>query len=453
MRLLRAPGWLAIAVWLAAATPATAADSIGWNRREGRVDADVRSWPLSRTLQAIRSATGWQIYVEPDTEHATTVQFRGLEPAEALRRLLGDLNFALLPQVDGPSKLFVYRHSVGAATQAVAATPRRKPTPIRNELLVTVKPSGHLPPALEGRVVARLDAAGAYRLRFDDERAARKARADLEHDGDVASIETNVEIAPPAVLEPLSMSSPAPLGLVPDVSPSSDKVVIGLVDGAVQRDAPMLGGFLQPSIELVGDWQPPAGEITHGTAMAQTILDGVALALEGQPNASRAVPISILPIDVYAGSETTNSFDVARGIYEALTNHANVVNLSLAGDSDSALIGQMIGLATDHGVLVLAAAGNTPGTAPMYPAADPGVIAVTAADANGGVASWADHGAFVNAMAPGMNVVYLGDTAWLGTGTSFSTGRVSGWAAGFMATAGPTSAAARQQTLMRWALP
>ena len=445
--------WIAIALWLGAAAPVMAADTVTWNRQSGRVDADIAAWPLPRVLQVIRSRTGWQIYVEPDTEHTVTARFEGLKPADALRRLLGDVNFALLPQTDGPPKLFVYRHSVDAATQLVRTSEEGRSKPIENELLVILKPGiGGLPKHLEGRVVARLDAIGAYRLRFADGAAARKARAELEKDGDVASMETNLEIAPPAILEPLSMSSPPPFGLQPDVSPSADRVLVGLIDTAVQGDATFLKNFLQPGVALLGDYQPPADQITHGTAMAETILDGIARALQERGDGSGKVPVSILPVDVYGGAETTNTFDVARGLYEAITRHANIVNMSLAGDHQSPLLERIIGIATDHGVIVLAAAGNTPGTTPTYPAAELAVIAVTAADAQGNVAPWANHGAFVDAIAPGMNVVYLGDGAWLGSGTSFSTSWVTGWAAGFMASAGQSRSATRQQTLMRWGL-
>jgi hypothetical protein len=81
------------------------------------------------------------------------------------------------------------------------------------------------------------------------------------------------------------------------------------------------------------------------------------------------------------------------------------------------------------------------------------VIAVTAADASGNVAPWADRGPFVDAIAPGVNVVRLAESAWLGTGTSFSTTWVTGWAAGWMATAGSERGATRQQTLLRWGMP
>jgi hypothetical protein len=48
-------------------------------------------------------------------------------------------------------------------------------------------------------VVGRIDAVGAYRLRFKDAAAARKARAAVEGDEDVGANEMNLTIAPPAV--------------------------------------------------------------------------------------------------------------------------------------------------------------------------------------------------------------------------------------------------------------
>jgi hypothetical protein len=447
----------ALVLSLAVATPVMAADSLVWNTRERRVDAEISSWPLARVLESITSATGWEVYVEPGTQHTVTVQFQDLEPADALRRLLGDLNFALLPQKDGPSKLFVYRHSVDAATELVRRSERRKTKPLTNELLVTLKPGARervdeIGKRLGARVIARLDALGVYRLRFEDGGAARKARAQLEEDGDSTSVETNLEIAPPGVLEPLALSSPDTLSLRPDVSPAEGKVVVGLVDTAVQGDVPTLQGFLDPAVTFLGDHPPPTDEITHGTAMAETILDGVARAFDAEGAGGRAVPVSILPIDVYGGAESTSTFDVATGVYYALQGHANVINLSLGSESDSPLLDQLIALATDHGVIVVAAAGNTPGTTPLYPAAYPATIAVTASDAQGGIAPWADSGSFVDAMAPGMSIVHFDDRAWLGIGTSFSTSWVTGWAAGYMASTGQPSSATRQQTLLQWGI-
>ena len=452
---------LVVVLTASAGTPPDGTGSLVWKRDQ--VDAHIEAWPLPKVLEVISSATGWQIYVEPDPKYVVTAEFEDVKPREALQRLLGGLNFAALPQTNGPVKLFVYRHSVSDATQLVHVTAKSVPQgktrePIANELIVTLKsgskhPIDELSKRLHATVAGRLDTVRAYRLRFDDERAARAARGELADESDVASVESNFAIVPPGNLEPLSMSSGPTPSLAPNVSPSADRVVIGLVDTAVQTQVAAFKDFVQPEMSLFDGYQPPADQITHGTAMAETILDGVARALQEQGDASAKVAVSILPIDIYGGNDSTSTFDLARGLYEALNQHANIINLSLSGNGDSPLLKNLIQDATSHGVLLFAAAGNVPVTSPTYPAADPGVIAVTAGDARGDIASYANRGPFVDAMAPGVNVVHYQDAAWLGTGTSFSTSWVSGWAAGFMANTSHSSSSTQAETLKRWGVP
>src|SRR5262249_34221453 len=195
------------------------------------------------------------------------------------------------------------------------------------------------------------------------------------------------------------------------------------------------------------------GTLSHGTAMAETILDGVARALNERGDTSGKVALSILPIDVYGGNEATNMFSVAQGLYEALTRHVNVVNLSLGGDVDSPLVGELPQAAARGGVVVVAAAGTEPVANPLYPAADPGVISVTASDASGSLASYANTGRWVDTMAPGENIMHYADKAWYGMGTSFATSWVSGWAAGYLASPGAVRSSVTRETLDRWQVP
>src|SRR2546428_12348807 len=108
---------LAAIFWFCFLPAMLAADSLVWRPEQNQVDAQIESWPLSKVLESISSATGWHIYVEPDTQYTVTTRFHKLKPADALRRLLGELNFALLPQTDEPTRLFIYRTSVHEATQ------------------------------------------------------------------------------------------------------------------------------------------------------------------------------------------------------------------------------------------------------------------------------------------------------------------------------------------------
>ena len=116
--------------------------------RVDQVEAEIEAWPLSRVLESVASATGWQIYVEPDTHYIVTTRFHKLKPADALRRLLGELNFALLPQTGGPTKLFIYRTSVHEATQLIQLPRKSKAEAaskrIPDELIVTLKPGSRI---------------------------------------------------------------------------------------------------------------------------------------------------------------------------------------------------------------------------------------------------------------------------------------------------------------------
>src|SRR5207245_7174320 len=91
-----------------------------------------------------------------------------------------------------------------------------------------------------------------------------------------------------------------------------------------------------------------------------------------------------------------------------------------------------------------------PAVTPTYTEAATGALAVTAGDGRRDHASYANRGTFVDLVAPGTNVVQYAARAWLGTGTSFSTGWVTGWAAGFMASSSRSFSATEGATLHRW---
>src|ERR1700709_121602 len=94
-------------------------NSLVWHKAADRVDADIRGealWPL---LEQIAIGADWKIFVEPGTEHNASVKFKNLPSGDALKMLLGDLNFALVPQTNAPSLLYVFRTTMQSATQPV----------------------------------------------------------------------------------------------------------------------------------------------------------------------------------------------------------------------------------------------------------------------------------------------------------------------------------------------
>src|SRR5262249_13684272 len=83
-------------------------------------------------------------------------------------------------------------------------------------------------------------------------------------------------------------------------------------------------------------------------------------------------------------------------------------------------------------VLLIAAAGNAgPRSPPLWPAADPNVIAVTATDSEDRLYPMANRGAHVAIAAPGVDILIAvpGGQYGMKSGTSFAAAYVSGIAA------------------------
>jgi hypothetical protein len=162
--------------------------------------------------------------------------------------------------------------------------------------------------------------------------------------------------------------------------------------------------------------------------------------------------VQILPVDIYGGGETTTSWNVATGIQQAVDHGANVLNLSLGGVDDSSILDGVIQQAIADGIPVFAAAGNQPVSTATYPAADPGVIAVTATQ-QGKIASYANFGSFVDLAIPGASVVYFGNQAYVVQGTSVSTANATGLAAGTKGANGASWAQIEAALQKKFAVP
>ena len=439
-RALRTGLCLALLSLAFAAAPACAADKLVWRGGE-RVDADIDGWPLGQLLEHLAEATGWQVFVEPGArlKQPVSVKFSNLTSGDALGRMLGELSFAVLPQANAPAKLFVFRTSVGDATQRVQRREPVKPKPIADELVLLRKAGSkgsaeELAKRLGAKITGRVDEFGAYRLKFANEDDARQALAELNDNSDF-DVDYNYSVPRPVVTEPLAASSAQPLNLKPDASAPAGQLRVGLIDAAVQKNSPY-GEFLLAGVSVAGEATPGTASPTHGTSMFETLLRGLA----STQDKDAASSVRVLPVDVYGNAENTSTFNVALGIVEALNAGATVINLSLASAGDSQLLHNVIIKGAERGVLFIAAAGNEPTTLPNYPAAYPEVLAVTAGGKNG-LASYANRGDFVDVAAPGSSIIYFGGKAYMVSGTSASTAFVSGLAAGMKSSTGASAAA------------
>jgi len=410
----------------------TATNSLVWQTASDNVSADIQGealWPL---LTDIAHQTGWHIFVEPGIDVRTDVKFSNLPTGAALRKLLGDLNFAFVPKTNEADHLYVFATTIRAATQRVNVATTNKAAAqkhVANELIVKVKPGTDidaLAKLLGAKVIGRDDKLGIYRLQFDDAAATDAALAQLKTNANVEAVDYNyIFDAPPA---PQAIAN-APVGPPPlkfDAPTDGDPCnpIIGLVDTQVQTLGNGLDQFLMKPISVVGDVAPVTGTITHGSAMAGTIAYALAQSSGGHTSAR------ILPVNVYQSGESTTTYILLQGVVTAVNHGATVINISAGGTSDSPVFDSVIQQYIAQGIIFFASAGNTPVNTPTFPAAIPGVNAVTALGAPGQLASYANYGSFVELALPGTSFVYLGSQAYVVQGTSPAAAYASGIAAG-----------------------
>ena len=211
-------------------------------------------------------------------------------------------------------------------------------------------------------------------------------------------------------------------------SSKGDGVVIAVIDSEIDINQPNLAGTITDRYNAgCGAASSPHA---HGTGMAGAIASHGDL-LGVAPNAKI---IAICAFDG-SGQAQSSTMRVINGLDYAIRRGAKIVNMSFAGPQDPALA-QALQIARERGVLVVAAAGNAgPKSPPLYPGADPNVLAVTATDENDGLFDGANRGKYVTIAAPGVNVLVPapGGGVQLTTGTSVATANVSGVAALLMA--------------------
>lgn len=211
---------------------------------------------------------------------------------------------------------------------------------------------------------------------------------------------------------------------------------VGLVDAGVDAQHPALRAATIRQHGCHGAAQPSA----HGTAVASLLV--------GQDGVFRgALPAAGLwAADVVCNAATGGSVQtIAQALAWLADEQVAVINISLVGPPN-VLLERAVAAMVARGHLMVAAVGNDgPAAAPLYPAAWPGVVAVTATDARRRALPEAGRGPHVAFAAPGADLAAAsrGDGAYeVVRGTSFAAPLVAGLLAAHLQR--PDTAAAQQ---------
>ena len=198
-------------------------------------------------------------------------------------------------------------------------------------------------------------------------------------------------------------------------------VPIAVIDSEIDAAHPELQGVVAQRFSAVGAPETPHA---HGTGMAGAIASH--LRVLGVAPSSRL--FAVHAFSTKASSVESTTFSILKGIDWSVNQGARIINMSFAGPKDPSLE-RALKVAYDKGVVLIAAAGNAgPKSPPLFPGADPNVIAVTATDADDKIFVGANRGKYVAVSAPGVDIlVPAPDGSYqLTTGTSVAAAEVSG---------------------------
>lgn len=181
----------------------------------------------------------------------------------------------------------------------------------------------------------------------------------------------------------------------------------------------------------------PIGDHFHGTHVA-----GIAAATLGDTPTSMAgiCPFCRIMAVKVLGADGSGSLDVvANGIIYATDNGARVVNLSLGAAASATTLQNAVDYAWNHGVVVVAAAGNNGTNTLFYPAAYANAIAIASTNLDDFRSCFSNYGSstapFISVAAPGESIYATtmvdangNDTYGTFSGTSMATPHAAGLA-------------------------
>lgn len=268
-----------------------------------------------------------------------------------------------------------------------------------------------------------------FRWRIPDRRSVTAVVHELERDNLVARVQPNYLFAMQADDAPPAAGEPAQYALAKLHLPQAhalakgDDVRVAVIDSAIDAQNTELAGSIAASFDALAT--PPTPH-KHGTAIAGLIAAHGRL-MGAAPDAKL---LAVRAFDPNENGAQGTTFSILKGLDWAAANRARVINMSFAGPNDPALH-RSLAAAHKKGIVLIAAAGNAGAKSPpLYPAADPNVIAVSATDSDDKLFEQSNRGKHIALAAPGAQVlVVIPDGYEMASGTSFAAAEVAGIAA------------------------
>jgi subtilisin family serine protease len=264
-------------------------------------------------------------------------------------------------------------------------------------------------------------------FRIVDRRPVDTVRRELAADGSVRSVQLNFRYVLQDAKKPAIEGDAAQYAVAQLRLPQAHTLVRGMnvtvavIDSGVDVKHPELANSVADSFDALGSRE---GAHVHGTGVAGAIVAHAKLM--GSAPEARLIAIRAFGLGS-KGAEST-SYVILRGLDYAAEHGAQIINMSFAGPKDP-LIERGIAATAARGILMVAAAGNAGAKSPpLYPAANPNVIAVSGTDAQEKLFTASNRGSHIAISAPGADIFLPApdEKYQITSGTSFSAAYVSG---------------------------
>ena len=206
-----------------------------------------------------------------------------------------------------------------------------------------------------------------------------------------------------------------------------EDVIIAILDTGVDPNHLDLNDKILKGFNAFDESDEFSDSHGHGTHVA-----GVAAALTNNVTGIAGVSWKsrILPVKVLNEKGEGSSYEVAKGIYWAVENGAQVINMSLGDYYDAEVLYDAIRFAYNNDVVLIAASGNDNVEDPMYPAQYDEVLTVAAVDDARNRAFFSNYGQHVDVSAPGTHIpsLFPDNNYVVMSGTSMAAPHVTGLA-------------------------
>lgn len=431
------PAWILICFYLFLTPPAINAAPSAVDITGESLTLDVKDAPLRTVLEEV-TRQGIRVRIDPNINPLITASFTGRPLNSAFSAILKKYSYSLIwdsPAVTPSQELRLSEIQIFRQGRKDRMRLMRPPNTlditqgkdgtfhVRNSLLVRLEAT-----ASTSTLALLHDRFGATPVDFNGELGfVRLHLPDGANPTELATIISElpgIAFAEPDYAYPLAVNRstqapPQPATETPAARTPLPGNVVAVLDSGLSEnwaESPFMTG----SFDAISPGATISDPLGHGTQMS-LIAAGLVRPMGRFIDPSEKN--TVVSIRAFDDNGFTSNSALLQGIDYAIEADARVLSMSWGTETKSQMLESAVQYAADRGLILVAAAGNSPSGVPVYPAAYDTVIGVGALMPDGTVWQDSNHGDFVSIYAPGLADLPVGHDGDPGTyaGTSIAT--------------------------------